>query len=214
MLSTLSVDVPGYPFGSVVPYCLDGQGLPILLISRIAQHTKNILADSRVSLTVTEGEVEDVQTGGRLTFLGNARLADAQEEAGERYYRYFPQSRDYHKTHDFDFYRIEPVRARWIGGFGDINWLQPGQLVLPNPFDSAQELSMVEHMNADHVEAMRRYCELAGITLNNGTIPQLAGIDGEGFHLRLNARLVYFQFESPVATPMEVREALVKMAGR
>jgi putative heme iron utilization protein len=52
ILSTLSLDVPGFPFGSVVPYCLDRGGVPLILIADIAQHTRNLLADPRVSLTV------------------------------------------------------------------------------------------------------------------------------------------------------------------
>ena len=67
VLSTISVDLPGYPFGSVTPYCADEQGRPVLYISHIAQHTRNILADSRVSLTVFEMTrgVTDVQAQGR-----------------------------------------------------------------------------------------------------------------------------------------------------
>jgi putative heme iron utilization protein len=68
VLSTLSRDVPGFPFGSVVPHCLDRGGLPLTLIADIAQHTKNLLADPRASLTVTEAaEDGDVQAQARLT---------------------------------------------------------------------------------------------------------------------------------------------------
>src|SRR5260370_42268326 len=85
VLSTISLDVPGYPFGSVTPYCTDRQCRPIIYISRIAQHTGNILADSRVSLTVFEsnGESDDVQARGRVTLIGDARPLGA-EDAGNR----------------------------------------------------------------------------------------------------------------------------------
>jgi len=74
VLSTISVDVPGYPFGSVTPYCVDQDCQPIVYISTIAQHTKNILADSRVSLTVIESddESDDVQARGRVTYIAKA----------------------------------------------------------------------------------------------------------------------------------------------
>src|SRR2546422_11285714 len=70
------MDLPGYPFGSIVPYCADEQCRPIIYISHIAQHTKNILADARVSLTVVERNVEsdDVQARGRITCVANARI--------------------------------------------------------------------------------------------------------------------------------------------
>jgi heme iron utilization protein len=213
VLSTISVDVPGYPFGSVVPYCLDRRGWPVLLISRIAQHTKNAWADPKVSLTISEPDLDDVQTGSRLTYLGDIQqVTEPDEDTAERYYRYFPQSRDYHRTHDFDFYVIAPVRVRYIGGFGEIFWLSPEQLVRPNPFSPAEETDMVDHMNTDHEAAMRTYCKTANIPLTPETQPQFAGVDAEGFHLRLGARIVRFNFPSPVSKPLEVRQQLVAMA--
>src|SRR6266566_1497056 len=75
VLATLSIDVPGYPFGSVTPYCVDNQCRPVIYISHIARHTKNIIADSRVSLTVVEdnGGSDDVQAQGRVTCIADAR---------------------------------------------------------------------------------------------------------------------------------------------
>jgi len=114
ILSTHSIAAPGYPFGSVVPYCLDRDGQPVILISSIAQHTKNIQENSKVSLIVSEGKANNVQAAARLTWLGNANIIADDEDISTRYYQYFPESRDYHKTHDFNFYRIELVRARYI----------------------------------------------------------------------------------------------------
>jgi putative heme iron utilization protein len=215
VLSTLSVDVPGYPFGSIVPYALDREGRPIILISRIAQHTKNIEADPRVSLIVSRGGADDVQSAPRLTWLADAiRVPDGDEETPARYYRYFPDARGYHRVHDFDFYRLAPVRARYIGGFGEIHWIAAAPLLKPNPFTEDEELGMVRHMNEDHVEAMIRYCDAAHIPLAAGIVPAMAGVDADGFHLRLGARIVRFEFPAPVATPLEVRTALVAMARR
>lgn len=71
-LSTLSKAMPGFPFGSVVPYCLDAEGRPLILISRIAQHTHNLQKDPKCSLLVGEREADDVQAVGRLTYLAEA----------------------------------------------------------------------------------------------------------------------------------------------
>src|SRR5713226_9172399 len=112
VLSTISLDVPGYPFGSVTPYCVDRQCRPVIYISRIAQHTRNILADSRVSLTVfdSNGGLDDVQARGRLTCIADARPLGAEEEdVRERYFRYFPSARQYAQTHDFEFVWLELV---------------------------------------------------------------------------------------------------------
>ncbi|MGH8502446.1 MAG: HugZ family protein [Gammaproteobacteria bacterium] len=212
VLSTHSVEAPGYPFGSVAPYCLNRAGEPVILISRIAQHTRNIEANAKVSLIVTEDEAADVQAAARLTLLARAtRVAEGVDEIAARYYAYFPAARDYHATHDFDFYRLDPQQARYIGGFGEIHWLEPAALMLANPFTQEEEGRMVAHMNADHVDAMRLYCRQAGVSVETHE-PSMAGVDAEGFHLRLGARIVRFEFAQPVATPGAVRAALVALA--
>ncbi len=213
ILSTHSVDVPGYPFGSVVPYCVSNSGLPIILISTIAQHTKNILAVPKVSLTVTEGDADDLQTAGRVTYLGDAELMDKNDSEGiERYYHYFPQSRDYHLTHNFNFYVIKPVRIRFIKGFGQIYWIEKDDFLLANPFKFNEEKQMVDHMNADHLDAIRHYCELYTIYYKAPQLPEMVGIDSEGFHLRIGSKIHRIIFIVPVTTAGAVRKALVDMA--
>jgi putative heme iron utilization protein len=226
VLSTHSKAMPGFPFGSVVPYCLDAQGWPLILISRIAQHTHNLGQDAKCSLLVGERGAEDVQAVGRLTLLAEARqLCDeaAIEAAAARYYRYFPQSRDYHRVHDFDFWVLAPVRWRYIGGFGAIHWLD--RVALANPFAAAAgavaataaaadagdvEQGMLEHMNRDHAAAIAHYVELAGLP---GDAPaELVGIDSEGFHLRIGQSLYWLAFPTSCNSPAEVRQALVQLA--
>ena len=213
VLATVSVDVPGYPFGSVVPYCLDQHGRPLILIASIAQHTKNIRADARVSLTVFDRGEPDLQAAGRVTVLGDARqLRDEERELALRYYRYFPQSNDYDRTHDFAFHAIAPRRIRYIGGFGAIHWFEPETMVLANPFDADAERGIVEHMNVDHAAAIRHYCAVAGTEIPEGVTPELVGCDAEGINLRLDARIARIAFEAPVTTLPAVRQALVAMA--
>ncbi|MHC2147370.1 HugZ family pyridoxamine 5'-phosphate oxidase [Pseudomonas sp. 210_17 TE3656] len=211
VLSTHSKSMPGFPFGSVVPYCLDTDGNPLILISRIAQHTHNLQKDPKCSLLVGERDAEDVQAVGRLTVLAHAhKLEDpAQvEAAAERYYRYFPDSSNYHKAHDFDFWVLKPVRHRYIGGFGAIHWVD--HLSLANPFAGKTELSMIEHMNSDHANAIEHYVQLGG--LPQGTAAQMVGIDSEGMHLRIGQGLYWLPFAVPCNTPIQVREALVFLA--
>ena len=211
MLATQSVAMPGYPFGSIVPYCLDGQGRPLLLISRIAQHTRNLQQDRRCSLLVGERGAADVQAAGRLTLLAEAQpLRDVQavEVAADRYYRYFPQSRDFHRVHDFDFWILQPVRLRFIGGFGAIHWLEG--VTLGNPFAGEAEAAMVEHMNRDHAAAIAHYAQLAGLPAQPAT--ELVGIDSEGFHLRVGTVLHWLAFPEPCQTAADVRRVLVMLA--
>ncbi|ARU89660.1 HugZ family protein [Pseudomonas sp. M30-35] len=211
VLSTHSKSMPGFPFGSVVPYCLDAQGYPLILISRIAQHTHNLQRDPKCSILVGERAAEDVQAAGRLTVLAEARrLEDAQtiEAAAERYYRYFPESADYHRAHDFDFWRLEPVRSRYIGGFGAIHWVD--HVTLANEFAGEAELSMLEHMNADHRKAIAHYVELAGLPAHPPA--QMVGIDSEGFHLSIAKSIYWLAFPTICNTPGAVRQALVALA--
>jgi heme oxygenase (biliverdin-IX-beta and delta-forming) len=213
ILSTHSVDVAGYPFGSVVPYCLNQHGVPIILISNIAQHTKNIIADPKVSLIATQGEADDLQTVGRVTYIANAeRLDDNDKDSIERYYSYFPHSRDYHKIHGFYFYRLQPVRVRFIGGFGEIYWIEKENILLANPFSFDEEKGMIEHMNMDHLAAIKHYCDVSGIRYSDEKIPVMVGIDSEGFNLRTGARIHRINFAEPVTTAGAVRKALVDMA--
>ena len=150
VLATVSVDVPGYPFGSVVPFCVDRLGRPLILIASIAQHTRNVRADARVSLTVFDRGQPDLQAAGRVTVLGDAvRLGPDERDLALRYYRWFPQSHDYDRTHDFAFHTIVPRRIRFIGGFGEIHWLEPASFTRANPFDEAAEAGILAHMNAD-----------------------------------------------------------------
>jgi len=211
VLSTHSKSMPGYPFGSVVPYCLDAEGRPLILISRIAQHTHNLLKDAKCSLLVGEREAEDVQAVGRLTLMAEAhKLTDqaAIDGAAERYYRYFPDASNYHRAHDFDFWVLQPVRHRYIGGFGAIHWLD--QVTLANPFAGKAEASMIEHMNSDHANAIAHYVELTG--LPRSPAAQLVGIDSEGMHLRIGQGVYWLPFANICNTPTQVREALVLLA--
>ena len=103
VLATISVDVKGYPFGSVTPYCVDRMCCPIIYISPIAQHTRNIVADPRVSLTVIERSAsDDVQAQGRVTCIANAKRVEGDRDVSERYFRYFPSARQYERTHASD----------------------------------------------------------------------------------------------------------------
>ena len=211
VLSTHSKAMPGFPFGSVVPYCLDAQGYPLILISRIAQHTHNLKQDGKCSLLVGERGAEDVQAVGRLTLLAEARQLHGEAQiaaAAQRYYRYFPDSQNHHRVHDFDFWVLAPVRWRYIGGFGAIHWLD--QVALANPFAGDSEADMLAHMNRDHAAAIAHYVELAGLP---GHAPaEMVGIDSEGFHLRIGQGLHWLAFPTSCNSPLEVRQALVMLA--
>jgi putative heme iron utilization protein len=211
ILSTISLDVPGYPFGSVTPYCVDRDCQPVVYISGIAQHTRNIIANPKVSLTIVapNNDSDDVQARGRLTLLADARPVDPTDTAiRDRYLRYFPSAVQYEGTHDFSFYRLGLVRARFIGGFGQIFWLTPEELGLKNPFSAQEESSIVRHMNKDHAAT------LATMAGSNTGLVTMTGIDAEGFDAIQSGKKRRFTFDRPVRTVEEARQMLISMSRR
>jgi heme iron utilization protein len=126
VLSTLSKKMNGWPFGSVTPYALTAANEPILLMSGLAEHTQNVLADARVSLFVQDGTaIANPQAGPRVTLAGIAeRVLD--EEAGDarrRFLERFPESASLFQLGDFHLFRLRIERIRYIGGFGEMFWL-------------------------------------------------------------------------------------------
>jgi putative heme iron utilization protein len=209
VLSTFSRRVEGFPFGSVAPFILDHAGRPVILISTLAEHTKNVDADPRVSLIV-QPYSPDMQVAGRVTLLGRAdRLAD-KSELGPRYLRFHPQAESYFAMHDFSFYRIKPVRIRYIGGFGRIHWVEAEDYLLPSSPLAEQESDILAHMNADHADDLRAYCRhVHGIEAQRA---EMIGIDPDGFDVRADQHGLRFDFDETVADAQAARRALVALS--
>jgi putative heme iron utilization protein len=177
-LSTLSKKFEGHPFGSITPYLVDHDGSLLILISALAEHTKNILHDPRVSLITHNQEDAHIQTQGRLTVVGTAALEPKRELAGKRYLRYFPEAQTYYDMPDFQFYRIVPQALRYIGGFGDIHWVKADRYQVPPNTLATEEDTLLGRINAAR-------------TVEFG---QLIGIDCDGYDLRVEDRTVRHDF--------------------
>jgi putative heme iron utilization protein len=210
VLSTISARLGGYPFGSIAPFVLDHDGNPLILISTIAEHTKNIQADARVSLIAFDPATPDMQAGARLTVIGKAIPTDKDERLRARYLRYFPQAEGYFGMHDFLFHRIEMEQARFIGGFGKIHWIAGDELRAPPHRLATEETAILDHMNADHAENLRAYCRhVHGVEAAQAA---MIGIDTAGFDVRADGKLLRFAFDTPVTDAQEARQALVALA--
>lgn len=209
-MSTLSKKFDGYPFGSITPYLVDHDGSLLILISTLAEHTKNIGHDPRVSLIAHDQRDPNIQTQGRVTVIGNAQPEPNRAQAGLRYLSYFPEARNYFEMHDFSFYRILPVAIRYIGGFGKIHWVNmENYSVQPYPLIE-QEPDVIAHMNSDHQDTMRNYCQ----HFHQCTTLDVAmlGIDIDGFDVRADGKVLRFDFAQPVIDAQQARTALVEMA--
>ena len=212
-LSTLSVAMEGFPFGSVATYVLDHRAQPVFLLSDLAQHSRNIKQDPRSSLLVLEsGAEEGVLARGRVTLVGETRSFEPEQELRERYLRYFPEAAGFMDTHDFRFYRMDVARVRFIGGFGRIHWIE-GSAFQPSAVDqlAAAEAGALAHMNADHQQALRDYCRFYHGVEASGEVHML-GLDAEGFDLRCKGRRLRCQFPAPIQAADELRGVLVEMA--
>ena len=209
LLSTHSRAVEGYPFGSVVPYALDHDACPVLLISRLAEHTKNLSADARMSLLVHESG-DDVQAQARVTLIGQAQRVEHPETIEPRYERYFPATRTYRTELDFEFWRIVPVTLRAIAGFAKVHWVSREAYAPPRNTLADDEAGILEHMNTDHAHTLRDYCHLQNAS--NVTAVEMIGIDCDGFDLNADGKTLRFNFDEPVTSADAARQALIALA--
>jgi putative heme iron utilization protein len=214
LLSTFSARHEGYPYGSVAPFVLDHDGQPLILISTIAEHTKNIIENCKVSLLVfaeTKDGPTDLLANGRLTLLGDAEQTDKSDPLlRERYLRYFPAAAQYFEMHDFYFYRIQLQQARYIAGFGKMAWMEGSELRSPRTPLAAMEAGILEHMNADHHDSLLQYCaHVHGVKASNA---KMVGIDSDGFDVRADTALLRFDFEQPIHDAQGARAALVALS--
>ncbi len=210
VLSTHSLKHTGYPYGSALPHVTDQAGRPVVLISHLAEHTHNIEADPRVSFTVC-GSGPDLQAEPRATLLGDARSVEDDGQIERRYLRFYPAHQPYLQIGGFRFYAIAPKQVRYIQGFGGLHWI-PGESYLTAAALAESEVAILEHMNADHRAALRDYCRHVHDVAADE--PEMVGIDSDGFDVRAGDRLLRFDFDMPVDSPGQVRNALVELAKR
>jgi heme oxygenase (biliverdin-IX-beta and delta-forming) len=122
-LATISARRGGWPFASLTAYALTALGEPLLLLSELAEHTRNLRNDPRVSLLVYDSStLDDPQAGARVTLLGTAELQD-DAEARRAYVARHPRSEEYLQLADFHVWRLSVTEARYVNGFGDMGWL-------------------------------------------------------------------------------------------
>lgn len=160
-LATMSTQCPGFPFGSLVGYVVDDLGRPLLCLSSLAEHSRNIAVNPASSLLVTEHDGgEDSLAQGRVTLVGEmARLEGEEREAGlDRYVAGHPTA-FYASFHDFAVYRLAVADVRYVGGFGRMSWVGAQEFASaePDPLLPAAE-RILTHMNDDHADALVAYC--------------------------------------------------------
>jgi|SRR5215472_950760 len=216
-LSTLSRKQPGFPYGSVMPYGLDDRGNPTFLISTMAMHTQNLMADSRASLLVTESAAdEDALAASRVTLIGNVRRVSDGDlpDVRTRYLTWHVNSKSWVDYDDFSFFRMEIVNVYYVGGFGVMGWVSAADYysARPDPLvDSANEI--IRHMNKDHAVALILLTKkIVGVESQH---VEMTSVDRLGFYVCIQMpdgdRTERIPFSREANSAAETRNVLIEM---
>ena len=212
-LATAGREAEGWPYASLVLVAVDHDATPILLLSDLAEHSRNIAADGRVSLLVDEtGGLDDPLTGPRVTVRGRiTRSAEPRHRA--RFLARHPSAAVYVDFNDFHVHSVVVDSAHFVAGFGEIHALAPDELLgVGAPALMAAEVGILDHMNGDHADAVSLMArELLGA---GEAVARLIGIDAEGCDIRAGGRVLRLDFDRPIASAEDARVVLVDLARR
>ncbi|MCZ6522789.1 MAG: DUF2470 domain-containing protein [Alphaproteobacteria bacterium] len=205
----------GWPYGSLVLTACDHDAAPILLLSRLAEHSRNLAADARLSLLFDGSANFEPRLGGpRVTLMGRARESHEPRHRA-RFLARHAEAERYAGLGDFSFYRVEVERAHLVAGFGRVERLDGARILLDVSGARAlgeAEGEMIAHMNRDHAEALTLYAN--ALLGQDGAGWTMTGCDPEGCDLRRGGRAARLAFEAPVRDPAGAREALVALLER
>jgi heme iron utilization protein len=205
----------GGPYASLVTVATAADGAPLMLISQLAVHTRNVLADARAGILIDgTGTDGDPLAGGRVSLTG--RLVETPSEHDKRrFLARHPGAEMYAAFSDFAFYRFEIARAHYVGGFGRIVDLAPEEILLDLSGASRlmdAEADIVAHMNEDHADALAAYAgRLIGEQQGPGAW-KMTGIDPEGLDIVGPGRALRLDFPERIATPGDARKGLAALA--
>jgi heme iron utilization protein len=203
----------GHPYASLVLVAADYDASPILLLSDLAEHARNIAADNRVSLLFdgTRG-LPSPLTGARVSIQGRAVRSDAGH-LRQRFLARHGDAAGYADFADFAFYKLVVERGHLVAGFGKIEWIDKGALLYREP--GAEQMKSweggaVSHMNEDHGEAIQNYAQNLLGAVETGWV--MTGCDPEGCDLRRGGEVLRLEFPAPANDADSLRQQLVALA--
>jgi putative heme iron utilization protein len=218
-LATLSDD--GSPWASVVVYAALQDGSPVLRVSTMAEHGRNLLRDPRASIVVADaGPWSDPLEHGRATLAGRAEqpAGDEARQALDAFAAAVPASSEYAGFADFHTWVLRVTRVRWVGGFARMSSVDPGEYAIAQPDPVASSAaSAVAHLNADHADALLAMARSLA-SRPHATKATCSAMDRYGLELAIDtpagpesARLA---FAEPCAQAGDLRAATVELARR
>ena len=195
-LATHSREPHGYPYPTALPFAPTSAHVPMVLISHLAEHTRNLQSDARAGFLVSHSPSDAVFEGQRLTMLGSFSQApaDSVTEMSHRYLRYHPDAARYLELGDFTLWVMSVERMRYIGGFGAMGWLDGSALDESEAISEENELELL----ASFSDSSLRPPEL-----------ELIGVDKYGCDLRSSGVRNRFTFDKPKVTQVELNVALI-----
>lgn len=193
-LATHSLQMPGYPFATALPFATDERHCPVFLISRLAEHTKNLVADGRASFMASSPNEGSVVTGARMTLVGDVARIDATPELATRYLRYHPDAEQYLALGDFAFFRLTPKRVRYIAGFGQMGWLEEAELAQASALSLADEALCLREIAGAHAPRVR-----------------LLGVDCYGADIERQGKRDRLRLDQTVESADKLRESLLRL---
>jgi putative heme iron utilization protein len=213
--AALATSLQGQPYASLVAVACDIDASPLLLLSDLAQHTRNIATDNRVSLLFDGGPrehpPEDPLAEPRLSLLGEA-ARDDDPRLLARFVARHPGAEAYARFGDFHLYRVTIGRLHLVAGFGRISWIEPSELRLAKDAQALAEAEaeIVAHMNTDHAETVALYATKLLHRAETGW--RMTGIDADGIDLCRATETARIDFAAPVHDPEAARRMLVTLA--
>jgi putative heme iron utilization protein len=212
-LATRLTERDNWPFVSLVQTACDHAARPLLLLSDLAVHARNIATDDRVSLLYAKAGADPV-AGARTTVIGHARRCD-DERLRARFLARHHNAREFAAFADFHLYRVDVEAVHFIGGFGQIETLPGDSVTLADLADDAlldAEPDIVSHMNADHADAVQLYAH--NIAGRPGINWRVSGVDPEGCDLHRFDSETRVEFAQRADTADAVRTQFVELARR
>lgn len=212
-LATL-VPENAFPFASLVNVATAPDGSPILLLSRLAAHSRHLASDPRLSLLLAQTGAGDPLAHPRITIIGRAECVIDLDRAAlrARFLARHPESALYADFGDFAFWRVVMEEVHLIGGFGRQGHFKAKSLV--TSLDGAETLVAAEaqalsHVNAHYQAVLARF---AAAPAGRPDGPwQATGIDPEGIDLGCGDRTARIAFSRPIRTLQDLHEILPEL---
>jgi heme iron utilization protein len=210
-----TLDGAGAPYVSLVMLAVDHDAAPLLLLSDLADHTRNFARDPRVSLLLdgTHGMASPL-AGARATLMGRIERVTTAHQL-TRYIARHQDASGFAGFADFNLYRVAVERAHLVQGFGKIHWIEAADVLWPGAAErplAEAEADVVAHMNEDHRDAVQLYAtRLLGQPEADW---RLTGIDPEGADLQAGKARARLWFEKSVDDAEGARVELVRLVKR